>query len=154
MPHGISWSEVERMVNKIENFLREKFDNDFTHIMILGIERGGLIPAVMLSHRLKIPMETICIQRYLEGTDCVLSHFSLNSVAERQCSKLKTRDYIVVDDICDEGVTLDVINHHVPREKQTVNVVLVEKHQADFIVNFSAKKIQSNWWVKFPWEVE
>lgn len=154
MVHAISWQEVIHLVGKVEKYLRETFDNDFTHIKIVAVERGGLIPGVMLSHRLGISMTTVCIQRYLEGTECVLSSFELNSVAEKECKKLDVRDYIVVDDICDKGVTLDLINRNIPKIKRTINVVLVEKYHTEYASDFTAKQVRSNWWVRFPWEVE
>lgn len=49
----VSWSTVEHLVTKIESAVDEsKFQN------IYGVPRGGLVPAVMLSHKLKLPIIT------------------------------------------------------------------------------------------------
>ena len=45
----LGWSFIEYQVNKICNDIAgNKFD------VVVGISRGGLIPAVMISHKLKL----------------------------------------------------------------------------------------------------
>tara|TARA_R100000951_G_scaffold88755_1_gene76860 strand:+ start:1741 stop:2127 length:387 start_codon:yes stop_codon:yes gene_type:complete len=48
----ISWEEVEILVNILHDNILES-DEDFDTVM--GLPRGGLIPAVMLSHKLGLP---------------------------------------------------------------------------------------------------
>ena len=77
----ISWEEVETLVNILhDNILEsgEKFE------YVKGLPRGGLIPAVMLSHKSGISYE---------------SHELT----------LHQRNALVVDDICDSGKTLKTI---------------------------------------------
>lgn len=70
----ISWDDINILVED----LCTKISQSQTQIKsITGIERGGLIPAVMISHRLNIPY-----------TDKI------------------NKDTLVVDDICDSGQTL------------------------------------------------
>lgn len=48
----ISWGEIEKLVDK----LVKEISINLPHIKnITGIKRGGLIPAVMLSHKLDLP---------------------------------------------------------------------------------------------------
>ncbi len=49
----ISWKEVDRLVDELEVQIRPAI-HKITNIY--GIPRGGLIPAVMLSHRLEKPL--------------------------------------------------------------------------------------------------
>ena len=77
----ISWEEVETLVNILhDNILESGEDFD----IIKGLPRGGLIPAVMLSHKLGI------------------SYASQVSLYQRNA-------LLVVDDICDSGKTLNTI---------------------------------------------
>ena len=76
----LEWSTIEDLVddlcNKIKKYQKEtgfEFDN------IFGLQRGGLIPAVMVSHQLSLPMT--------KGT--ILPNT------------------LIIDDICDSGVTLE-----------------------------------------------
>lgn len=71
----ITWEEIDKIVSKLAFKIKES-DYDFKSIH--GIKRGGLIPAVILSHKLGIPYT--------------------NSIKA---------DTLVVDDICDSGYTLE-----------------------------------------------
>jgi len=51
----LTWDQVDNLVDIIAAQVRKEFSNT-THIY--GIPRGGLIPAVMLSHKLNIPLVT------------------------------------------------------------------------------------------------
>jgi len=69
-----SWSDIDELID----ILAEKVATELPHIEnIHGIARGGLVPAVMLSHKLDLPYTEI---------------ISTNT--------------LVVDDICDSGETL------------------------------------------------
>jgi hypoxanthine phosphoribosyltransferase len=69
-----SWEEIDKIIDIISL----KIIRNYPEInSILGIKRGGLIPAVILSHKLSLP---IVDQAYF--------------------------DTLVVDDICDSGNTL------------------------------------------------
>ena len=69
----ISWEEVETLVNILHDNILESGIN---LIQIYGIPRGGLIPAIMLSHKMDIP---------------ITNNYFNN---------------LVIDDICDSGETL------------------------------------------------
>ena len=77
----LSWENIEELVDFIcDKFKERKFSSD----SIMGLPRGGLIPAVMLSHKLNLPL-----------------------VFE------PTRKTLIVDDICDSGKTfLEIIKLH------------------------------------------
>mgnify|MGYP001289461528 FL=1 len=70
----VSWDDVEEAVKKLCDIIKPEIDNVSS---IHGISRGGLIPAVMVSHRLGLPYVDVPI-----------------------------KNTMVIDDICDSGVTL------------------------------------------------
>lgn len=88
----LSWDDINDSVNK----LCESIDHSTLGIeSVTGLKRGGLIPAVMISHKLNIP--------YVES-------ININT--------------LVVDDICDSGETLlgivtpfTAVLHHKPTAK-------------------------------------
>ena len=70
----LDWEEIDRLVN----VLCEKIVTQIPSIdSVMGLPRGGLIPAVMVSHRLGLPLVT-----------------------------LPEPHTLVIDDIADSGVTL------------------------------------------------
>jgi hypoxanthine phosphoribosyltransferase len=75
----INWEEVELAIRTLAYNIRSS-ELKLTHIK--GLQRGGLVPAVMLSHELGIPM--------LES--------DLGRIDDR---------VLIVDDICDSGKTLE-----------------------------------------------
>ena len=70
----LDWEEIDRLVD----ILCEKIITQIPSIdSVMGLPRGGLIPAVMVSHRLNLPLVT-----------------------------LPEPHTLVIDDIADSGVTL------------------------------------------------
>lgn len=52
---NISWQEIHNLIEKLSNHIR-LIGHKYNYLY--GIPRGGLIPAVMLSHELEIPIST------------------------------------------------------------------------------------------------
>ena len=102
----VSWNEVEEAVSKIAIAIKEQHPNIDS---LFGIARGGLIPAVMLSHKLNIPL----------------------------ISKIR-KNTLVVDDISDSGNTLEGINapntavlFHKPHTSKYTPTMHAEIHTGD-----------------------
>lgn len=58
------WNKTERAVRDIAmGMYKDEWRPDY----IVGITRGGLVPAVMLSHMTGIPMHTLCVQLAADG---------------------------------------------------------------------------------------
>ncbi len=77
----LTWGDIDALVNVLTiEIANKRFQID----SIAGLPRGGLIPAVMLSHKLNLPL-----------------------VSE------PTRKTLIVDDICDSGETfLKLLKQH------------------------------------------
>ena len=129
---------------------------------IVGLTRGGLIPAVYLSHYLNIPMETLKVSlrdNAKTETNCWMAEDAYNG-----------KNILIVDDINDTGATLDwIINDwqdscH-PVDAHWTNVwgntvkfaVLVDNLSSNFsrTVDYCAKEInkaEKDVWIVYPWE--
>ena len=111
-----------------------------THIV--GIARGGLVPAVMLSHRLNLPMETLGVS------------FRDNKATHH--TKFKPIDdarYLIVDDINDSGTTFKVVTDIFKnRRLQHRTAALINKEKSDFDVDFYGEMFYHDDWINFPWE--
>ena len=129
---------------------------------IVGLTRGGLIPAVYLSHYLDIPMETLKVSLRDNAdteTNCWMSEDAFNG-----------KNILIVDDINDTGATLDwIINDWqsscLPDDPKWLNVwgntvkfaVLVDNLSSNFSrkVDYCAKEInkaEKDVWIVYPWE--
>ena len=107
---------------------------------MVGISRGGLIPGVMLSHKLNAGFEPLEWQtRDGEFQDRIKANgFNKN-----------LKGTIFVDDICDSALTINQIKEIIPNSRWAV------LHQkADISLDFVAERLYSNdtRWVIYPWE--
>ena len=85
-PYNEYKKDLNKLVKQIE---KSKIKYDY----ILGVERGGLIPAVHLSHRLGIPVKTLTWSSILKDSSMV-TYFLL-----------RNKKLLLVDDIVDSGKT-------------------------------------------------
>jgi xanthine phosphoribosyltransferase len=92
----INDSEYKHLVSKIS---REIYFSKWVPDYVVGITRGGLLPAVMLSHYLSIPMNTLQISLRDNGE----SESNLWMAEDAYNGK----NILIVDDINDSGATLN-----------------------------------------------
>mgnify|MGYP003148342295 FL=1 len=132
----LGWSFIEYQVNKICNDIAgNKFD------VVVGISRGGLIPAVMISHKLKLPLLTMTVTLR-------------DNLARVQSLKIKKGEKaLVVDDINDSGNTLTMISEFFKtRHIHAAYAVLQNKLSSNFSVDYWGALQDNDDWINFPWE--
>lgn len=61
-----NWQNVE---NAVRDIAMSMYKDNWRPDYIVGITRGGLVPAVMLSQMTDIPMHTLCVQLATDGLD-------------------------------------------------------------------------------------
>jgi len=114
----LSWDDLEILVD----ILCEKIITELPNIdSIYGIPRGGLIPAVMVSHKLGLPF-----------------------------AKAILPNTLVIDDIADSGITLDntvgcytAVLHYKPHTSCFEPNVYAEKHEGDEWVIYPFERTDS-----------
>ena len=87
--------------------------------IVVGIKRGGLVPAVALSHKLRVPCEVLDWQTR-DGFDQIVSD-KIRELYEKHTSNI-----LVVDDIVDSGKTLKEVQKQLPKAKFAALVVNTE----------------------------
>lgn len=119
---ALGWDLIEFGIKSLAGYLKSQ---DVKYVV--GIPRGGLIPAVMLSHESEIPFLTLD---------------KLETVGE-----ISKKQIAIVDDISDSGVTL------APFITQGYTVVtLCHKVTCPIKVSRYVLETQETDWIKFPWE--
>jgi uncharacterized protein len=116
----IDWKEYNEIVDE----LCEKL-NSYNFQAVYGIPRGGLIPAVIISHQFNIPL--------INGTDAPL------------CCKYDC--VLIVDDIIDSGETLKKYSFN------CFIIATLFKHCKCLIMPDVFVRTNSNW-IRFPYEVD
>lgn len=129
----ISWYEIDDYIDSII----EQIEETGTEVKkVVGIARGGLIPAVMISHRLRCDFDMVCWQTRDGNIQDIEKIKSLN------------KGTLIVDDICDTGKTIADIKELNDNLKYAV---LINKQEVP-MVDFSAKNLYNSDWICYPWE--
>jgi uncharacterized protein len=135
------WGTIERMTQDLLRQMREE-----TFDAVVGLTRGGLTPAVLVSQYLNIPMHTLKVSlRDHAGQE------SLDNLAKASsgCNKV-----LVIDDINDSGATINHIKTNWKLDNLTY-AVLINNEASDATVDYSSidiNKIENDVWIVFPWE--
>jgi hypoxanthine phosphoribosyltransferase len=121
---------------------------------IIGVGRGGLIPATLLSYKLNVK---------------VVNNFQLQSYDDRNISEafklwqspeeifVKTfsgnATILVVDDLCDKGKTLEFIKNYFTHKNVNLRfATLYIKKGTSFVPNLYVRAYRPEEWLVFPWE--
>lgn len=128
----VSFGEIQEAIEDIAETFKYKTK------LIVGITRGGLVPAVMLSHKMNIPMKTVQIQ--LRDSTEPLELESLRVY--------NSRDVLFIDDINDTGETIKLIQEYAP----LANFATVHKKKESIIRNAYYHKVVDDW-IVYPWEL-
>ena len=143
-----SWQDFDQDVSS----LVEQIDNSlWVPDYIVGVKRGGLIPAIKLSHKFNKPMIMM---------SCQLRDSKDTEVRLYEVEEIPTDTKIlIVDDICDSGVTLSKIILQFYVNGFGIDNVktcsLFYNSEQNFIVDYAARnlnRLQNTEWIVFPWE--
>jgi hypoxanthine phosphoribosyltransferase len=119
----ITWRDVDDAVERLAINIT---NNKIEIAAVGGLPRGGLIPAVMLSHKMSIPFVS---QANIAGID---------------------GNILIVDDICDSGKTLKRFKF----EENVYTATLHYKSTAEYEPHFWWRLAPINEWIVYPWERE
>lgn len=160
----LCWKDIDRCCHTVaEQILNSTLQpSSSTKIdAIIGLSRGGLIPATMLAHLLNIrevlvhgyhSYDDTNNKRDLENIHGVM-YQDVVSVLQRG---LHGKQILVVDDLCDEGITLHGLMKRL-RNKFNIGVVqfysavLYCKDHSVFQPDFVGEHCDNDW-LEFPWE--
>ena len=158
----VSWSDVQRQVQEI---LRQMLLDNWRPDYVVGITRGGLMPANLISQYLDCRMETLKVKlRDLKDDESCESNLWMAEDA------FEGKNILVIDDINDSGATLNWIKQDwpsgcLPADPKWNSVwgnnvrvaVLYDNESSDSTmpINYCAEtinKFNDPQWIVFPWE--
>ena len=124
---------------------------------VVGILRGGMIPAIMLSHKLNVPI--IPLQWSLRDHKAQ-DLFAMNDIIHLLINR---KNVLIVDDIVDSGATLKSIQAKIENAEHVKETVftglkyaaLLTNNEHIGLVDYTAGTINrknDKRWVVFPWE--
>ena len=162
---------VGKVKGLVLDLIKQMSDDNWKPDYIIGINRGGLTPAVMMSHFMNVPMFTLDIQLRDHAR-------SPESNTMMPLDALEGKQILIADDINDSGATFNWIVKdwvsalspeamfnampYLPDEQKVLwrrNVkfaVLTENLASEFHgVNYCAEEVnkaEDDVWIVFPWE--
>lgn len=174
----IGWHEVETMTQEI---LRQMHQDRWQPDYVVGLTRGGLVPANLISQYLEVPMETLKVSLRDDAGEqesnlwMAEDAFGMEPATENDYSWARGQPHLrkkilIVDDINDSGATINWIRQDwqsgcYPDSPNWADVwgnnvriaVLVDNQSSDneIEVSYTARevnKLEDPQWVVFPWE--
>jgi hypoxanthine phosphoribosyltransferase len=151
-----TWSDVESQTQEI---LRQIALSDWRPDYVVGLTRGGLTSANLISQYLEVPMECLKVSLRDGGqteSNCWMAEDAANG-----------KNILIVDDINDTGATLAWIEKDWPEGNTMYNWANVWNNNVRFavLVNNEASKykridyscidinkVEEPSWIVFPWE--
>lgn len=133
-------------------------DEGWAPEIVVGVSRGGLIPGVMISHYFDVPFQPVQAS-FRDHTKSEKSGVDIKPdyLMERLDSGASI---LLVDDICDSGVTLDHILNEWKAAMWTdldlggkVRVATLHfRKGCEFEVDYIGEFIEDDTWIEYPWE--
>lgn len=151
------WEEILDQINRIG----EKILNEYYPDIIISVVRGGMVPSVILSHRLNV-RKVLNINVLETVNDEVNADKHEPIITNRiDLSEICGKKILLVDDILGTGATIrkvkDEIKKWKPLELKTVICVVNEENwekynNSNYIkeIDYIGKIVRG--WVIFPWE--
>lgn len=144
----------EKLGSSLEDLRRQIIRSDFNPSSIVGICRGGLIPATFLSHAFGNPSFTVLSivrnlndEKYSERAAPKFGWMAPDS------SRIRDQNVLVVDDIAGDGGTLTLAREILMEMKPAAirTAVIVKNVNSRFPPDHFALEVDD--WVVFPWEL-
>jgi len=143
-----TWNQIyEMLLNQAQKIQRQNYKPD----VIIGIARGGIIPARILLDLLETPqLASIQIEFYTD----------INQTQQEPTlkypltTKITGKKTLLVDDISDTGKSLKFAKTHLQQHsvKEVKTATLFQKPKSTEPPDFYEK--QTNHWVVFPWDTK
>ena len=165
-----TWSDIQGQCSEL---LRQIHQSDWRPDYIVGLTRGGLSPANLLSQYLDVPLETLKVT-FRDGEETEHNFWMPKDAFGDYSDPADPRKYVhknilVVDDINDSGATLNWIIKDWQSSVQPTSplwdniwnnnvrfAVLINNEASEFKrVDYSSieiNKAEDDQWIVFPWE--
>lgn len=144
----VSWTKLDSLVATVQFHIENgKRRPD----VIMGISRGGLVPGVILSHKMNLPMVPL---RWSTRDFLYSDEDTINDISD-EIADGKT--VLIIDDICDTGHTFRLLadffdNLPGVNKDKIIWAALHKRHNSEFDLDVFAEEVQGESWIVYPYE--
>jgi uncharacterized protein len=141
----VGWSEygnlAEALAEKVRGS-RRKFD------LVVGVARGGIPVAMVVSDRLGVPVDFINVKSYTG-----IAKRSSPRILSTLTGKVAGKDILLVDDLVDEGDTLAFLCKRLSSQRpgSLTTAVLFKKPWSKTEPDYFLENVSD--WIVFPFEI-
>lgn len=143
-----SWNQIYWfLLNLAKNIQNDGFKAD----IIIGVSRGGWLPARILSDLLENPkLANVTAEFYMGTTQIRCKPIITQPVSV----SVKDKKILLVDDVADTGESLKLVNSHLKEDGASeIKIVTIYRKPWSLIVpDYYAK--ETCFWIVFPWEIK
>lgn len=129
----VEWHDIDFRCQEI---LKDMAYNNTKVDAIVGIARGGMIPATIMSYGLDVPLKMLLVSSFEEGERKGIKDITDPATVEF----IKTHNVMIVDDIYDTGQTAEYVNEKYPN---ALFAAIFDKRIED---------PNNEYWYVFPWD--
>ena len=142
----VSWDEMHRNAKALAWRLLDESKKNGGWKGIIGVTRGGLVPACIMARELDIKLvETLCISSY-------------DHQNQRKANVLKVPEgvgdgegWLIVDDLVDTGNTFKVAREILPKAHYAC---IYAKPAGVATADTFITEVSQDTWIHFPWDLE
>jgi hypoxanthine phosphoribosyltransferase len=143
-----TWNKIYDMLLSQAKKIRQ---SGFKPGVIVGVTRGGWVPARVLSDLLEIPnLATVRVEFYLGVAEAKKEPVLTQGVSAVVTGK-KT---LIVDDVADTGKSLQLAREHVLQQGATEVRIATVYRKPWSIIKPDYYETETSLWVVFPWETK
>lgn len=144
----LTWETVQSDIEKCLDQIKDKsFD------FILGLMRGGSIPATILSNKLNVPLRMFGIKSYIDtkqNDEITIYQTCRDSIIN---AKSNRKNLLIVDDLSDSGNTLKfAVDNYKYYFDNVYTLTPYVKEGTAFEPDFYSRRYEKDSWLVFPWE--
>ena len=143
-----TWNKIyDMLLSQAEKIRQSGFKPD----VVVGITRGGWVPARVLSDFLEIPnLATVRVEFYLGVAETQNEPVLTQGVSAAVTGK----KVLIVDDVADTGKSLQLAREHVLQQGATEVRIATVYRKPWSVIKPDYYEIETSCWVVFPWEIK
>jgi hypoxanthine phosphoribosyltransferase len=141
-----SWNQIYKMLLKQAEEIR---NSSLQPDGVVGVSRGGWIPARVLSDLLENPaIASVGVETYSGVTKAE----SLPTLTQRLSVPVTKKHVLIVDDIADSGKSLKVVKEHILQQDAEAAKIATLYYKPWSTLKPEYYEKETSKWIVFPWD--